>query len=443
MDDKPLGLWSATCLVVASMIGAGVYLTSGFSVFYLESRELVLVAWGVGGLIAVLGAVCYGALARHIAESGGEYLFLSRTVHPAAGFVAGWVSLLAGFTGAVAFAARVLEEYLLPDAIRPDWLPSKTLAITVVAVCGILHAFNVGRGAKTQNSVVVLKLLLLTAFIMIAFGHHAVSGWPGLTGSPSNDVIVNRSLAAAFASSLVFITFSYSGYNAAVYVAGEIRDPQRNVPLAMVAATLTVLVLYLLLNTVFLYAPPLERLLGAEPVPDIAAVAAHSIGGDRLSMGIRAIIVLGLLTSVSGNVQAGPRVYAKMSEDGVFPSLFGFRGGAPRAAIFLQCAISIVVIYFSTLEGLLEYLAFTLSLSTAGTVACLFLLRKRQTAGRVTTSAWFLIIPAIYVLAIVGLAIVAAWGDKHQLTGTAVTVVTGLVAYWLLRIASRRRWVRR
>ena len=431
--DKPLGLWSATCLVVASMIGAGVFTTSGYSIDMLLTRERVLAAWAAVGVIAVLGAICYGALARHIAESGGEYLFLSRTVHPAAGFVAGWVSLLAGFTGAIAFAAVVLERYLLPD--RPDWLPQNVVAVGAVALAGLLHAAHVRRGAKTQNAVVALKLLLLAGFIVFAFVQHARTGWPGLVGATSSRGVPDFSFPL-FASAMVWITLSYSGYNAAIYVTGEVRNPRRNVPLAMVLATVAVVILYLLLNTIFLYAPPLDKLLVKPPVDDIAAVAAQSVGGSRLAIFVRAIVVLGLITSVSANVQAGPRVYAKMAADGVFPAFFNFQQGAPRAAILLQTALAIVVICLSDLRDLLNYLGFTLSLSTAATVACLFAIQaRRPTSEQTALRLLFLILPAVYVVAIVGLAIVAASRDVHQITGTVVTVASGLVAYWIFRTA--------
>lgn len=420
------------------MIGAGVFTTSGFTIDMLQTRERVLAAWTIVGGIAVLGAICYGALSRHIAESGGEYLYLSRTIHPAAGFIAGWVSLLAGFTGAIAFAATVLETYLLPDASRPGWLPPNTVAVAVVALAGLLHALHVGRGAKTQNAVVALKLVLLTGFVMFAWVQYARIGWPGLAQTTLTRDVPDFSFPI-FASAMVWITFSYSGYNAAVYVTDEVQHPRRNVPLAMVLATVTVVILYLLLNGIFLYAPPLDRLLVKPPVDDIGAVAADALGGSRLAFAVRAVIVLGLVSSVSANVQAGPRVYAKMAADGVFPSFFGFQHGAPRAAILLQTVLAIVVICVSTLPGLLDYLGFTLSLSTAATAASLFVLHRRRSGERSAAPAWFLFVPAVYAAAIVGLAIVAASRDPHQLTGTVVTVASGLGAYWLSRSVSPKR----
>jgi APA family basic amino acid/polyamine antiporter len=414
------------------MIGAGVFTTSGFSIDMLQTRERVLAAWAVVGAIAVLGAICYGALARHITESGGEYLFLSRTVHPAAGFLAGWVSLLAGFTGAIAFAATVLEAYLVPAASRPAWLPPNAIAVSAVAISATLHAMNVKSGARTQNAIVALKLLLLIGFIAFAFQKRASSGWPGLDASPRADGADDFSFPM-FASALVWITLSYSGYNAAVYVAGEVQSARRNVPLAMVLATIVVVLLYLLLNTIFLYAPPLDRLLVKPPVADIAALSAESVGGRPLGIFVRTIVVLALVTSVLANVQAGPRVYAKMAADGLFPPFFSFEHGPPRSAIFLQALLAIVVICVSDLRGMLDYLGFTLSLSTAATAATLFVLQRKVSVAESSARRWFLVVPGVYCLAIVGLAMVAAYHDPRQLTGTVVTVASGLVAYWFFR----------
>ena len=164
-DRRAFGLPSATALVVANMIGAGVFTTSGFALQDLGSRGQVMAAWVLGGLIALCGALSYGALVRRMAESGGEYLFLSRFVHPLVGFLAGWVSLLAGFTGAIAFAASAFETYALPPAVRPDWLPEGMVGAGVILACGLLHARTVHHGLRTQNLVVILKLTLLVGFL--------------------------------------------------------------------------------------------------------------------------------------------------------------------------------------------------------------------------------------------------------------------------------------
>ena len=223
--EKTLGFTSLVCLIIANMIGAGVFTTSGFALSDLGSADRVMAAWVVGGIIALCGALSYAGLVRHMTESGGEYLFLSRLIHPLAGFITGWVSLLAGFTGAIAFAARAFETYAFPT--RPDWLPNGVAAAGMVLVAALLHGVKVQVGALAQNIVVFLKVVLLIAFLAIAA---TVAMSQGIAPAPPPEMPFS---IAAFAGSLVWISLSYSGFNAAVYVAGEAKDAQRNAPRAL------------------------------------------------------------------------------------------------------------------------------------------------------------------------------------------------------------------
>jgi APA family basic amino acid/polyamine antiporter len=198
-------------LIVANMIGAGVFTTSGFALADLGSANRVMLAWAIGGTIALCGALSYGGLARHFTESGGEYLFLSRVMHPMAGFIAGWVSLLAGFTGAIAFAALAFETYISP--LIPFALPPKSLAIALIVIAALLHGARARAGVGVQNAVVFLKFALILIFISAAiFAAKTFGSDAAVPVSPEFSL-------TAFAGSLVWISLSYSGFNAAVYVA--------------------------------------------------------------------------------------------------------------------------------------------------------------------------------------------------------------------------------
>lgn len=421
------GPWTLTFLVVASMIGAGVFTTSGFALADLGTPLRVMAAWLVGGVIALTGAWSYAQLTCAIPESGGEYLFLSRAVHPSVGFIAGWVSLIAGFTGAIAFAATALEIYLVPVGRRPDWLPQDALAVSVVLAAGFAHGVRPRSGALLQNLAVTLKLGLLLGFLLLA-----AMRWPHVQGAPLLAGPTDRwSLAAAFCTSLVWISLSYSGFNAAVYVAGEARDPRRNLPKSLMLGTTTVLALYLLLNAVFIYGPPPQRVAGA---PDLAAVAAEWLGGFRVALLARGIISLALLTSVSSMIMSAPRVYAKMADDGLLPSAFRFRGEAPRLAIAAQVVLASVFVLISSLRQLLSYLGLTLSLCAACSVACLFLpsVRARVSLGPVHRT-W--VPPAIYVLATLTTATIITVNDPLQLAGTILTFSFGAILYVAVRRA--------
>lgn len=412
-----------TFLVIANMVGAGVFTTSGFTLESLRSPTWVVAAWVIGGLIALAGAISYGQLVRAIPESGGEYLYLSRIAHPLLGCVAGWVSLIAGFSGAIAFAATALEGYWVPTVSRPAWLPEDTVAAGVVVAGGLLHGVHVRAGAWLQNVAVVGKLGLLGVFVVIAATRLPSGEWHGaaLAGTP----VTGWAALGAFASALVWISLSYSGFNAAVYVTGEARDPRRTVPRALVVGTLVVVVLYVVLNAIFVLGPPAESIAGAS---DIAAVTAHWLAGDWLERAVRAIIVIALFTSVSSMMMAAPRVYAKMAEDGYLPAALRFQSGKPAVAVAVQVVVSLILVYATTLRGLLAYLGLTLSLCAAMSVACLFVPTLRQGRRRRDHLA-----PSFYLLATLATATAVAIQTPTQVLASALTFGVGAIGYLLVR----------
>jgi len=362
---RQLGLTSAVALVAASMIGTGVFTTGGFLLADLKSPWLVLGAWVVGGVLATLGALSYGALARRIPESGGEYTFLSQTLHPAAGFLAGWVSLLVGFSAPLAAAAIGFGEYTRP------WLGGlspRVAGTLLILTFALLHAFHVQHGARTQNWTVLVKVVLIVAFV--GFGLTRLT-YPAPVATPPGVI-------STFAVSLVWVSFSYSGWNAAVYIGGEIREPERNLPCALLLGTGIVTLLYLGLNTVFVFAAPIEVLAGKL---DVGRVAAEAIGGPALGQAVSGLVALALLTSVSSLTMAGPRVYARMASAGHLPRWLAAAEGPPRAAIAFQTVIALVLLWSAAYEQLLTFIGFTLGLSAATTVLGLIVLRRREGAS--------------------------------------------------------------
>jgi len=416
---RRLGLPSATGLVVASMIGAGVFITSGFALADLGSPGRVLLAWAVGGAIALMGALCYGALAARRSEAGGEYLFLSKTLHPMAGFLAGWLSLLVGFTAPIALAARGLEAYL-PLRIRiAEGPPGPWIGTSAIVVAAALHGLRRAPGVVFQTAVVGIKVALL--FVLVAWG---LPSLPALEAAPAPAFSL-----PAFCVSLVWISLSYSGWNAAVYVGGEVRDPERNLPRSLLLGTLLVTGLYLLLNATFVYAAPLSKLAGQE---DVAAIAAQALGGAPLERFVRGVVALALFTSISAMVMAGPRVYARMAEDGLFPRVFAQEGDVPVAAILLQAALAILVLWIATLQDLLGYIGFTLSLSTAAAVVGLARLRVREGAERVPVPGWPWL-PALFVLATLSAGGFMMLRRTWEPVAGLATLAVGALLYALIR----------
>ena len=417
--QRQLGFVSATALVIASMVGSGVFTTSGILLADLHSPSLVLAAWLAGGVIAVLGALCYGALARRYPESGGEYLLLARTLHPAAGYLAGWVSLLVGFSAPLAAVALAFGEYL------KEWLSFSTPRLTgscLLVAFAAVHAIHVQRAAWVQNFAVLIKLLLIVVLVGLACARLEAEPQPQVEHLP----------IAAFAVSLVRVSFSYSGWNAAIYIAGEIRDPDRNLPRAMAVGAGLVTLLYLALNIVFVYAVPAEKLAGKLAV---AQIAAEALGGSSLASLVTALITLALATSASSMLMAGPRVYARMADDGYLPSWLRFpRQGPPRAAILFQTILALAMLWSLTFRVLLTYIGFTLGLSTAAAVGGLVRLRLRE-GPSVPVPGWPWA-PCIFIAAVVA---ITGFTIARQPTESALGLVTIAIGLAAWRLASGKR----
>ncbi len=426
-QTRRIGLASAVFLVIANMLGTGVFTTSGFSLADLGDRNVVLAAWAVGGVLALCGALSYGALARRIPRSGGEYTFLAETVHPLAGFLAGWVSLFAGFTAPIAAAAIGLQVYLgtalgTGDGVRPEWIG--TAAIVLAAA---MHAVRVESGLVVQNAAVILKLAAIGLFVGLGAYLTGLRPVPPQAIAPAFDL-------GSFAVTLVWISFAYSGWNAAVYVGGEIIDPDRNLPRSLALGTLTVTVLYLALNAVFLYSAPVADLVGRA---DIGAVAADALGGPPLRRALSALVGLALFTSISSMVMTGPRVYMQMAHDGLFPRIFR-SGDVPTNAIALQAALAIAVVWSTNLAQLFSYIGFMLGISAIATVLGLLSLRWREGPERVPIPGypW---IPIVYVVGTAGASMFLVARKPDEALFGLLTLLAGLPVYAAMQRRSSNR----
>jgi len=418
-----LGLVSAIAIVVSSMVGAGLYTTSGFALADLGNPTLVMVAWLIAGLIAFCGAASYGVLAAHFQESGGEYLFLSRGVHPALGVLAGLVSMIAGFTGAIAFAASALES-LVRD-LAPTWssLPNGSFALLAVGLATVQHLFRVRLGAGIQNAMVALNLALLTLFVGVAATQFP-GEWEGLKSAGKVSTQVDPTV---FATSLMWISLSYCGFNAAIYCSGEFVERGRTVRRALLLGTALVTLFYLAVNAVFVYSVPIDRIAGQEQV---ATIVAEELAGRRFAWVMGLTICVSLYTSVSALIMTGPRIYAQMAADGILPRVFAFQGPTPRFSILAQSAAAMMMIAIASLQNLLTYLSFTLSLCSAITVASLFWIERES---RLT---WPLGLAAgFFVVATTGIALLSAARHPLESLSGLATLLVGLLVY----LISRRR----
>lgn len=425
---RGIGVKSAAALVAANMIGAGVFTTSGYALADLGSPGLVLVAWAVGGVIALCGALSYAGVADRIPGNGGEYLFLSRAVHPLVGFLAGWISLLAGFTAPIAVAAHSLEAYARGSIGLA--LPTGALGAGAIILAGLTHGIARAPGLRIQDTAVGVKLIAIVLFIVAGAVVLSRSDAVGSSGIP-----VASASFPAFAVTLVWISFAYSGWNAAVYVSGELEDPKRTLPRAMLVSTLGVTVIYIALNAVFLFAAPVESLAGRA---EIGAIAAEALGGWWARAALSGVVALGLMTSISAMVMVGPRVYAQMARDGVFPRSFGVGDEAPHRAIALQVGLALVAFFMSDLRNLLLYVGFLLSISAAATVGCLFLpiAREKSRGSSVPGFPW---IPIFFIASTLGSAGFLVVRQPMQAASGLATLGLGVLVYWISRRSRARR----
>jgi len=412
------------------MIGSGLYTSSGFALSSLGRADLVMWVWGIAGVMALCGAVAYGAVAKRLPDSGGEYLYLSRLIHPSVGFLAGWISLVAGFTGPLAAAALVFAVYADTTALNIWNLDQKLIASIVIIVATLVHAMRLGAGLWTQNVAVVIKIVGLG--IIIVWGLSEVGLSPTYSGVIPVTIPVQQTsfmIALSMLSSLVWISLSYTGFNAAVYVAGESKNAKAMVPMAMLTATSLVTVFYLCLNYLFLFGCSPESIAGE---PRIAEVATLNIGGPWMSRLMTATILLSSWTSVLSLLMTGPRVYAKMADDRLLPRLFQRSNDVPRAAIFVQAILSIAVVYASNLRDLIGFLGLTLTACGAMTIASMW--RIRPVLPDAPLLKWYEhIASAVFIILTCSMILVASTFQVTQFYTMLATFASGLIIYCLSR----------
>lgn len=406
---RQLGTLSATALVVSNMIGVGIFTTTGFLAGDLGEPWLVIGIWFVGAALALAGALCYSELGVNFPRSGGEYVYLSEAWGPAWGFIDGWVSFFAGFSAPIAAAALGISAYLAyffpvlsadAPSISLGFISlrlggARLVASAVVVAFTIVNLFGVSQVAKLQNLLTVTKLVVIGVFLLLGFSIGR-GDWGHFSEAAARSS--SSPLSAQFAISLIFVFYGYSGWNAAVYVAEEIREPERTLPVALALGTVLVAVLYAGLNVLYVYANSLKEMAGVVAVGAKAADSLFGAGGGALFSGAMAA---SLLATVNAMSMIGPRVYLAMARQRAFFSVAALvhpRWKSPWVAVLAQGACCCVLIVTGTFETLVYYIGFTLFLFSALSVLALFKFRKRPGWKR---SRWvnigYPLIPLVYV----------------------------------------------
>jgi APA family basic amino acid/polyamine antiporter len=374
---RRIGGFTAGCLLVSNVVGSGIFATTGFMARDLGNPKLIMAIWFFGALLALAGALSYSELGTALPVSGGEYAYLRRAYGPLIGFLSGWTSFTVGFSAAIAAGAMSFASYLVqivPSHSGNDPL-STGIALTLIWVVTGFHLAGVGAGGFLQRLLTTLNigaiLTLVVGALMLGKGN-----WTHLNLSAPD----SAPGFGAMMVSMIFVTYAYSGWNAAAYVAGEIADPERTIPRAMIGGTLFVGLLYLVVNGIYLYALPVTE-LGQPPILPVANKVATALLGPLGSLLVTVLLCLSIAGAVSAMVWTGPRVYYAMARDGVIPACFSETAGlsgTPLNAIVLQSLWASVLILSGTFERLVIYSGVVLAIFSALAVGSVMVLRRRN-----------------------------------------------------------------
>ena len=437
--QRKLGLFPVTNIVIANMVGAGIFTTSGLLLAGLNNPLLMLALWVIGGIIALCGALSYGELGAAMPGAGGEYLFLSRLYRPVYGFLSGWVSFIVGFSAPIAASAMGFSEYFcraLP--VIPQWFqengimnPSATksfLSISVILIFTLIHYRGIKTGALVQNILTVLKVTLIIFLLLAGFlsgkgdiGHFTTGG----------------GVASGFAGwktiglSLMWIMFAYSGWNASTYLGGEIKNPSKILPGSLILGTAIVILLYLGINILYVYGIRPEEMKGVISVGGLAMGKLFGPSADTL---FSLLIAFALFSSLSAFIIIGPRVYYSMAKDGLF-----FKAVArihpkfqvPSNSILLQAAIAVILALSGTFEQVLTYMGFALGIFPILTVFGVFKLRKENPSS--LRLPGYPITQILYIAAGMMMLILSFLERPKESSIALVTVLAGIPAYYIFR----------
>jgi basic amino acid/polyamine antiporter, APA family len=424
---------TASAVVIANMVGTGVFTSLGFQLMDIQSGFPLMMLWAVGGLTALCGALTYAELGATLPRSGGEYNFLAEIYHPAAGFVSGWISATIGFAAPVALAAITFATYL--GSVFPSVKPALA-ASTLVILLTFVHSTSHKSSGEVQTVFTALKITAILVFCGLALALVKEPQPVDFLPEPGDGALLT---GGAFAVSLIFVNYAYTGWNAATYLTSEISEPQRYIPRILTVGTAIVLVLYLLLNFTFLYVAPVDAMRGKVEIGYIAANYAFGESGGN----IMAVVLAALLIStVSAMIMAGPRVLQVIGQD-VRPFRVLSRtnaDGIPVVAIVVQSTLTLAFILTSTFESILVFSGFTLALNTLFAVAGIYVLRWRDPSRpRPYRTFGYPVTPAIYLLLNVWtLVYIAVERPEEAFMGLAL-ILAGGILYALTAISGSRK----
>ncbi|MCZ6486463.1 MAG: APC family permease [Acidobacteria bacterium] len=438
--QRHIRLRSATALVVANIIGAGIFTTTGFQAADLGHPLYIFLLWVIGGALALFGALCYGELGALMPQAGAEYVYLRNTYGTALGFMSAFVSLVAGFSAPIAAATKAFVRYLshffpflAEEPMLGSWVSVNDLiAIGVLWLLIAIHVRGVRTGMGFNDLVTLFKVAGIVSILLaaVAFGKGDVSNLTRV--STSFYELGQADTLAAFGTSLIFVMFCYSGWNAAAYVASEMKDPQRDLPRALLLGTGIVLILYLGLNAVYFYGADVDALAGQVEVGLVASRTLFGAWGVTL---VTIVLCTSILASVSAMTIAGPRVYYALGRDFPFFSFLAKTrgGGSPATALFLQGVITSLIIVSGRIDQIQQYAGFTLVLFASLAVSCVIVLRVRKPDLERPFRAWGYPITPLLFLCVSGWMMYWAFQGRpmESMLSLLTVLVGGIIFYFV------------
>ncbi len=420
MKTNKIGWKTAAALVISSMVGTGVFTSLGFQLVDIQNTWSIVLLWVLGGVFALIGAFTYAELGTNFDESGGDYIFLSKLIHPLVGYVYAWISLTVGFTAPIAISVMAMKSYLSPinPSIFNDWF-----GVVVILVLAAMHSFSIGQSGKFHNISTVIKVGFVLLLIVLGFYYVPVQeGAIDLGASWREELFL-----PGFAVSLLYVTYAYTGWNAAAYIVDEIQDVRRNLPKALILGTVFVTILFVLMQVVFLKHATISQLSGKV---EVAFVAFKNLFGAQGGNWVSYFIAIQLIATISGYMWTGSRITYAMSKDHSLWKKLAVKNknGIPVRALWLQAIIAIVLTLTGTFEQVLLYASFVLQLMGTLTVASIFWLKGRTNAYKSPLKPFLQIAFVVFSLWILGYML---FERPLESTIGLLFVLAGILTYFM------------
>jgi APA family basic amino acid/polyamine antiporter len=427
---RQIGVFTATSIVVANMIGAGIFTTSGIMAANLPSASWVIFCWLFGGFIALSGALSYAELATRMPHEGGEYLYLKRLYHPSLGFLTGWTSFFVGFSAPIAASAMGFSEYIfsglnLAQPIHILFI-KKLSSILIISIFTTIHYFGLKLGSKVQNVLTVLKIIIVLGLASAGLIYGTERGIQSLLNQQG------EVKGIAFGTAMMLVMFAYSGWNASAYIAGEIKNPRRSLPVSLVTGTLIVLFLYLAINLFIFQSAPYDVLQGKIAIVEAASI---QVFGPGMVNFLSILVGIALLSSLSAFIIIGPRVYFAMAQDRLFfpsVSIVHPRFSVPGRAILIQGLIAALMVLVGSFEQLLIYIGFALGIFPWLAILGLFFARKNKIGEDTAVKViGYPFLPIFYLISSLLILFVAFLNRPLESSIAILTVLCGIPVYFL------------